>query len=479
MKTKQISFFASLLLMLGVLLFSSCHKNPAAPSPKAIATGPAVTIQQLRNSYAGMNQKFTSNTILNAVVTCDESSGNLYKQVYIRDNSGTFATTNYYGALSVHFLHSSQGFLNVGDSIAINLNGGSLNKSSGSSLEIDSLEARISIIHLKSGLAVPPLTVTAIPQLNTYVNTTGGGFIYDGQLVQLSNIEFVAPNVGTTYAVPQAPPAAPQNVNKYINDFTGNTIVAYNSGYANFAGQTIPSNSGSIVAISNLYTTMQLTLRSAVNGDINLTNGYSPMVYDTITQNFSCAGLSGKSAITTAGWKTIAYQGSLNWQGLQYGNASLNANPTNWKYVPSASNYKTADSVNDMWLISPPIVDLGGTPTKKIDFSTALQYGTSKRLLRVYVSRSFDGTNIIPSQWTDVSSFFPTIATTSTNGYPSFKYAHGNSSPYNPSPVSLTVGVPGSTPTFYVAFRYRTNSSVLYPDSTGSTYLLGSFVLRN
>ena len=477
MKTKQISLVITITIIVLGVLFTSCHKTPPPPPQKPFATGPSVTIQQLRNSYTGMNQKFTTNTILNGVVSCDEASGNLYKQVYIRDNSGAFAATGYYGAISIHFLHSTQGFLNVGDSIAINLNGGSLNKSSGGSLEIDSIEAKNNVLHIKSGLSVPPLTITALPQLNTYINTTGGGFIYDGHLVQLSNVEFVAPNVGTTYAIPQAPPAAPQNVNKYINDFFGNTIVAYNSGYANFAGQTIPNNSGTIVAISNLYTTMQLSLRSSINGDLNLTNAYSPMVYDTITQNFSCAGLSSKSDIATAGWKTIAYQGSLDWQGLQYGSASLNANPTNWKYVPSSSNYKTADSINDMWLISPPILDLGGTPTKKLDFSTALQYGTPKRLMSVYVSRSFDGTHIIPSQWTDVSSLFPTIATTSTNGYPAFKYAHGNSSPYTPNPVSLTVGVPGSTPTFYIAFRYRSN--VNYVDSTGSTYLLGSFVLRN
>ncbi len=475
-KTTRISFFANLICMLALLLLSSCHKTPAAPPAKAIATGPAITIQQLRNMYTGISLKFTSNTLLNVVVTCDESSGNLYKQVYVRDNSGVFAATNNYGALSLHFLHSTSGFLNVGDSIAVNLNGASLVKSSGGSLEIDSLDAINSVIHLKSGLNPLPL-VANLAQLNTYSSATGGGFIYDGHLVQLNNVEFVAPNVGTTYAIPQAPPAAPQNVNKYISDFRGNTIVAYNSGFANFAGQTIPNNSGSIIAISNLYTTMQLSLRSAINGDLNLNNPYSPIVYDTITQNFSVAALSSKSAIATSGWKSIAYQGALNWQAAQYGNPSLNSNPTNWKYSPSSSNYKTADSVNDMWLVSPPILDLGATPTKYVDFSTALQYGTPKRLLSVYVSRTFDGTNIIPSQWTDVSAFFPTIANTSTNGYPSFKYAHGNFNVFNPSPVALTIGTPGSTPTFYVAFRYRTNAN--YVDSTGSTYLLGNFVLRN
>ncbi len=476
-KTKHISFFANLILMLGVFVLASCHKTPAPPPQKAIATGPAITIQQLRNMYVGVNTKFTSNTLLNAVVTCDESSGNLYKQVYVRDNSGIFAATNYYGALSIHFLHGTSGFLNVGDSIAINLNGGVLSKSSGGSLEIDSIEAKNSVIHLKSGLNPLPLVINALPQLNTYSNTTGGGFIYDGQLVQLSNVEFVAPNVGTTYAIPQAPPAAPQNVNKFISDFRGNTIVAYNSGYANFAMQTIPNNSGSIVAISNLYTTMQLSLRSAINGDINLTNAYNPIVYDTITENFSCAALSSKSAITTAGWKTIAYQGSLNWQGLQYGNASPNANPTNWKYSPAASNYKTTDTRNDMWLVSPPIVDHGGGVKKYMDFMVASQYGTNKRLLSVLVSGSFDGANIIPSQWVDISSFYthiPATVSQTSGSYPNYKSAYSGG--FTPTPFGF---VPPSNPgTFYVAFRYQASNNPSYPDSTGSTYLLGTFVLK-
>src|ERR1700739_1898231 len=138
MKSKKyISFFLTVILLAGVSLLFSCKKTPSPPPVQAVATGPTVTIQQLRNMYGtdnggtgGLNIHFTSNTILNAVVTCDESSGNLYKQVYIRDNSGSFSDTKHYGAISVHFLQGTSGFLNVGDSIAINLNGSLLDKTS-------------------------------------------------------------------------------------------------------------------------------------------------------------------------------------------------------------------------------------------------------------------------------------------------------------------------------------------------------------
>jgi hypothetical protein len=490
--TKIYTSLLAIALLLGSLLFFSCKKNPTAPPTLAVATGPAITIQQLRNMYNGISIKFTSNTILHGVVTCDESSGNLYKQVYIRDNSGTFAATQNYGAISLHFLQGSAGFLTVGDSIAINLNGVLLDKSGGGSLQIDSMIPIDHITHLKAGLNPQPIVVT-IPQLNTYSSAMGGGFIFDGQLVQLNNVEFVSSEVGTTYAIYQAPPviAPPKNVNKYLGDSLKNTIVTYNSGYANFASTPlIPNNSGSLVAIANLYTTMQLTIRAIT--DVNFTKPYNPIVYDSISQNFSNAGLSSKSPVLLTGWTSLAYKGSLYWQGAQYGNPfSVYGNPLDWKYAPSASNYyhPASDIQNDMWLISPPIVDNvyankpGATTSKTMNFSIAAQYCTNLRLLSVLISNTFDGTHIIPSQWVDISSFYPGIPSQtgqSSNGVPNFKYAYGNQFgiPLTMHNIDISTGGSTHTPTFYIAFRYQSSINPSYPDSSGSTYLLGNLVLK-
>ena len=469
MKIKGKSFFGGVILVSAIALFFSCKKKFNEPTHLEIATGPSITIQALRAMYANQNIKFTSNTILNAVVTMDETSGNIYKQAYIRDNSGP-ATTGGYGAISLHFLNSSNGFLATGDSIAINLNGVTLDMSAGGSLQLDSIIPTMKIIKLKTGLNPLPLIVN-MPQLNTVVNST---YIYDGHLIQMNNVEFVTPNVGLPFATGQNPPAAPISVNRYISDCTGNTIVCYNSGYANFAYTTsspitIPNNSGIITAIANVYNTMQLTLRSYP--EINLTASYCPVVYDTITQNFSCAALESKKAIMAAGWKSFDIAGSMMWTGLQYGN------PPIYRYSPSVSNYKTNDVRNDIWFVSPPIIDHGSSPTKSIDFSSSIQYPTAKKLLTVLVSRTFDGTHIIPSQWTDITGYFTKI--NQATPPPNFQYAHWatcSSNIFAPCPVPITVGVPGSTPTFYLAFRYQTNTN--YTDSTGSTYVLGTLILK-
>lgn len=470
MSTKQKSLFTAILLTGMTVLFFSCKKKFSDPKHIDVATGPSVTIQDLRSMYANLNIKFTSNSILHGVVTMDETSGNIYKMVYIRDNSGP-SVTNGYNAISLHFLNSANGYLAVGDSIALNLNGVVLDMSNGGSLQLDSIRPTSSIIKLKTGLNPQPLVIT-LPQLNT---TIGTQYIYDAHLVQLNNVEFVSQNVGLPYATGQNPPAAPISVNRYINDCTGNTVVSYNSGYSNFAYTStspivIPSSSGTIVGIGNLYTTMQLTLRSYP--DINLNASYCPVVYDTITQNFTCAALASKATVMLAGWKNFDSQGSLKWTGAQYGTPPL------YKYSPSVSNYKTTDVRNDIWWISPPIVDHGSGAKKYMDFTTALQYGTAKRLLSVLVSGTYDGVSDPDNfSWTDITSIYNRIQTISSNGYPNFKYASNNG--YSPSSPLLGFVPPTNSGTFYVAFRYQSNSSLAYPDSSGSTYLIGNFILKN
>lgn len=496
--TKYMRFVTAIIFVVSIAVFSSCRKNPTAPPTQSFTFGPSVTIQKLRHlsdsiqvSGQQVSIKFSNtNTILYGIVTADEVSGQLYKQVYVRDYSGTYAGTNHYGAICLRFQTSTYGTLYEGDSIAVNLNGVRLDMSSGGSLQLDSIfSPHFPYVKvLKSGLNPQPLLVT-LPQLNTFTNVSGltkPQFVYDAQLVQLNNVQFIQPNVNTTYAIPQSysvniTSTPPQNINKYVCDANGNTMVAYNSGYANFASQIIPNNSGSMVAIANLYTTMQLNIRSFQ--DVNLTGAYTPIVYDQVTQNFSCGGLYNKTQVYTAGWQTFDLQGNLFWQGSSYG-----AFP-NYGYAPSTSNYKTSTQKNDIWLVSPPIVNAfpsnGGLYSKKIDFSTAYTYGTNARLLSVWVSNTHDGIHMIPSQWTDVSSFFPYIPSGAslTLQPPNFHFMSsgpGHSSittgGFSSSPIPITVGT-GSGQYFYIAFRYRSNTN--YADSTGSTYFLGSLVLQD
>jgi hypothetical protein len=450
MNKKNITLFAILTLVFVVVF--SCKKDYKPVEPTPIATGPAVTIAQLRAMYTGQSIKFTSNTSLYAVVTMDETSGNIFKQVYLRDGSGSTITSGY-GAICMR--QTSSGGLYQGDSVCINLNGSTLDMSNGGSLQIDSVNVIKQVAKIKTGLNPVPIVVT-MPQITT---------AFDGQLVQLYGVEFIQDNVGSTYAIPQIAPAQPVSVNRYINDCVGNEMVAYNSGYANFAGQVIPNANGSIVAIANLYSTMQLTLRSYA--DINLNSAYCPIILDTMNQNFTTAALSDKKPVLLAGWKNIAYEGSIRWNAATWGTSPFT------HLSPSASNYKSVDARNDMWLISPQIMYAGGGVNKYLNFSTAVQYPNGNRQLSVLVSGSFDGTNIIPSQWTDLSTtLFPYIAINNTP--PNFRWASNSQPDFSNQPLVGFVP-PNNSGTFYIAFRYQSNQN----DSTGLTCLINKVIIRN
>ena len=435
MKTKYPSIIAFLACLVGMLFIFSCKKTYAPVPPTAIATGPSVTIAQLRSMYTGYNIKFTSNTLLHAVVTMDETSGNIYKQLYIRDNSGT-SVTNGFGAIMLRLTTTSN--RSVGDSIAINLNGITLDLSSAGTLELDSVNPVTQIIPIKTGLSPQPINVS-IPQL------TGSAF--DCQLIQLNNVEFLNTYVGKPYAVAQNPPAAPVNTTTYINDCVGNSISCYTSGYANFAytaanNITIPNKNGSLVGISSLYSgVMQFTIRSAT--DINLMANYCPIVLDTMNQSFP-TGVSAKYPVVLPGWSNIAYEGALQWVGATYGTAPYNHT------VPSASTFKSTDARNDMWLVTPAMEYHG--VAKNIAFQTSTQYNTSNLTqVSVLISSSFDGVHIIPSQWTDISSVFPKINNPG-NVLPKFTWANDGTASYK-SPTMVPISVNGSPSVFYVAFR--------------------------
>ncbi|HXB39722.1 MAG TPA: DUF5689 domain-containing protein [Bacteroidia bacterium] len=450
MTKKNVTLFAILTLVFVVVF--SCKKDYKPVEPTPIATGPAVTIAQLRAMYTGQSIKFTSNTSLYAVVTMDETSGNIFKQVYLRDGSGS-AITSGYGAICMR--QTSSGGLYQGDSVRINLNGATLDMSNGGSLQIDSVNVIKQVAKIKTGLNPLPIVVT-MPQITT---------AFDGQLVQLYGVEFIQDNVGSTYAIPQIAPALPVSVNRFINDCAGNEMVAYNSGYANFAGQVIPNANGSIVAIANLYSTMQLTLRSYA--DINLNSAYCPIILDTMNQNFTTAALSDKKPVFLAGWKNIAYEGSIKWNAATWGTSPFT------HLSPAASNYKSVDARNDMWLISPPIMYAGGGVNKYLNFSTGVQYPNGNRQLSVLVSGSFDGTNIIPSQWTDLSTtLFPYIAINNTP--PNFRWASNSQPDFSNQPLVGFVP-PNNSGTFYIAFRYQSNQN----DSNGLTCLINKVIIRN
>ena len=464
-KTKHIAVL--LFFAMGISLFFACKKTPDMPPVTPFNIGNTVTISQLRAIFSGnncSNYKFTKDVSLYATVTMDASSGNIYKQVYLRDQTGT---------ISMKQLNA--GGLFQGDSLRINLNGAVLDKaSSGSYLQIDSMDVSNSstnkVIKLAVGKNPVPLPVTIL-QLNNSISYSGciPQSVYDGQLVQLNDVQFSVADTGL-YFIPHNT-SGPVSTNYYLTDCGAlNNIQVYTSSFAyqTFTGK-VPGKSGSLVAIASIYTSgsgvasMQLTLRS--NNEVKLTQPLCGV--DTLTQNFNtCSPSVSNVASVLPGWYNINQLGYAVWSGTQANN-SLN--------FPSATSHNSGNPRNIIWLVTPPIQ---ASATKNISFKWAAQYWSANQL-SVKISTDFNGTNLgspyapvaSPAHWTDITTYFPTIATTPVAYSSTFTSFIGASA----TPVQLSQFLPANyTGTFYIGFCYTGNQT----DST-SAYAIDNVVIKD
>ena len=77
--------FASLLALASV----SCEKEFDTPKLNPAAASREINIKQIKDKYySNINYKFKADSSLYCVVIADESTGNLYKDIYVKDVTG-------------------------------------------------------------------------------------------------------------------------------------------------------------------------------------------------------------------------------------------------------------------------------------------------------------------------------------------------------------------------------------------------------
>lgn len=385
--------------LLGVVVLStqSCKKEYDSPPENTIPDGNFITVTDIRNLYMGTPIHFVDgDTNLVCVVTADESSGNLYKNVYVTD-----------GSMGLNVRLVTSGGLNEGDSIRINLNGTILSEYNGM-LQLDSVDVDLNIVKLATNATVTPLNASVDDVL---VNPD-----LQGMLVELSNVEFLNSDVGTTYA----DAVGQTSQNKTLVDCVGTPVLVRTSGYAQFAGETIPSGNGTVVAIVGEYNgDKQLYLRRT--SDVNLPNtSCQPTLY--LLKDFE------DQNVTSGGWTVQMVNGAINWtsntQGAVFGSA-----------YGQISNYIAPNNIAcETWLIS-PAMDLTGATTPTFSFQNAYNYTGDP--LTVWVSTNYDGVSDPNSSgsWTQLS---PTLST-------------GGWAWVSSGPIDLSPAISSTT---YVAFKY-------------------------
>ncbi|MFO7790733.1 MAG: DUF5689 domain-containing protein [Bacteroidales bacterium] len=362
-----------LINILAIFLVSSCvHDDFDEPEAQDIPTGNVLTIGDLRQMYADSVQsgaypegyKFSDNFSVYCVCTMDDKSGNIYKSAYVQDATG---------AINLHLL--SSGGIYEGDSIRLYLKGLILDDYE-NMLQLDSVHVDDNMVKIATEQDVTPEEVE-IGQIQT------GN--YQGQLVKLTDVQFVEEDLGKTFA-------DAENLiteNRTIEDCDGQELMVRTSGYADFASYRIPEGKGSMIAIVGQFRDdWQLYIRSFHELDME---GLRCGEYDTVfSENFN--GTTDGEILSLSGWNNIATAGTLSWKSKETGEKGLSA-----IIDGRAAN---EDNIRN-WLISPAVQLTGGDHAMSFDTRAAFDKGG---ILKAMISTDYDSGNPEDATWTDLNA---------------------------------------------------------------------------
>lgn len=235
------------------LLFSCEREFQAPPLTKPVYDGEEanMTIAQLKAKYANIVDPTLVDVdyIIKATITGNDISGNIYKQIYIQDETGGINL-----GVDQNSIYSEY---RVGQEIYVHLKGLYM-VMYGEQLQIGYAETNANRIPwevftyyvYKNGWPLPENVVPNIIKLSeldeSMVNT----------LVKLENVYFEDGG-----RLPFSETDA--TTNRTLKDGDGNSIIVRNSNYADFAADMLPEGAGTVIAILSKYRSdWQLYLRS-------------------------------------------------------------------------------------------------------------------------------------------------------------------------------------------------------------------------
>ncbi|MBK7121482.1 MAG: choice-of-anchor J domain-containing protein [Chitinophagaceae bacterium] len=445
---KLFKLLTAVLVLVTAGTFSSCKKtfdNPPGAADPAIVANTSIRTLKAMHTTSGAYDVITTDMIISGVVVANDKSGNLYKQLFIQDETGGLQimldATNLYGTYP------------VGRRIFIKCNGLAISDYNKTMMlgvraivagapSLEGIPANLISRYIVAGSLNNPV----VPTVVTYADLGGTGTtnMQDpliGSLIQLDNYRFAIPT--GTYSDTSA---YKSTVNRDINNCGSQTLIVRTSAYANFAGYPVATGRGSILAIYTVFgNTRQLIIRDT--SDVRFTNPYNcplppgTLFYEdfeghTVTTTFPYV------PVTLAGWKNLAENASELWTARIFSN-------NKYAYM---SGFGTNQSTVTSWLVTPG-VPLSGT-NKTLTFKTIQGFiltstpgGTPvQAALKVLVSTNYTGTGnpwAAGVVWTDLTSQAVLSPGSTTSSFPSGFTNSGN--------ISLNA----YSGTIYVAFRYE------------------------
>jgi hypothetical protein len=255
-KTSLTIFISSIAIV--VLFFSAaCLKQTAYAQPvNGNDTDSLISIKALRKLHAmGNFEPITKSMALEATIVANDEHDNLYKSISIQDSSGGILLN-----LDGSSLYQTYP---VGTTIRVRLQNLFLTDYRRMLQIVASIDTSSGQL-LTTGIPVPLFSkfikvvkenTNVVPMVVSFKNLADS---LQGRLIKISNVEFSAADTNSTFADKKNKIGASRSL-KFCS---GGTIYLRTSGYADFAGISLPKNNGDIVGIYSVYNyEKQLLLR--------------------------------------------------------------------------------------------------------------------------------------------------------------------------------------------------------------------------
>jgi len=155
----------------------SCNKTYDNPPINEVPIGNIISISDLKDMFTGSATVIDSNYSIFGNITCEETNGNFYKEVFMQDLSG-----------AIKLKLNASGGLYIGDSIRINIQGITMSEY-GELIQLENVDVDQQVVKIATEKFIDPYEAT-ISQLSLSEDQS--------RLVKLNDVEFS--ELGLTYA---------------------------------------------------------------------------------------------------------------------------------------------------------------------------------------------------------------------------------------------------------------------------------------
>jgi hypothetical protein len=268
---RTLLWLSSIVLLFTAFSITSCKKKFDAPPAAADQPIPAgytkISVKDLKAKHttSGSFDLITDAIVLDVVVTANDKSGNLYKEMFVHDETGGIKLlldqAGLYGPYPVGrrlwvkckdlYLSDESGVIVLGVKAII----------SGTPQMFGIEPQRIGEYVIGGSINNPVAAkLVTIADLGTGMQNQ-----YIGELIKLENYQFVSADMDKTYADTSN---YKRTVNLNAQNCSGisSQIIVRTSGFASFAGLNVPDGNGTLTAIYTVFgTTRQLVVRDTAD----------------------------------------------------------------------------------------------------------------------------------------------------------------------------------------------------------------------